>query len=206
MMADEVPFGSTAYLWLLAVLLGARGMDFLSTWVATPLLVLEGNPIAQRLGWRWGSLVNIGLCFGFALWPLPAVIVSTTSLLVAAHNFQSAWLMRTMGEESYRDWHVHQIQRASGPLILACLAGQSLLYAIVGTALIYFSPVMQIPWGIGIGLFAYSVAVAAYTGLAIARIRRAARVIEPPPRSAPLSEDATLPKYGLAEQASQIAE
>ena len=29
-------------------------MDFLSTWVATPNLVLEGNPIAKKLGWRWG--------------------------------------------------------------------------------------------------------------------------------------------------------
>ena len=32
----------------------ARGMDFLSTWVATPNLVLEGNPIAKKLGWKMG--------------------------------------------------------------------------------------------------------------------------------------------------------
>ena len=88
-MEDLIPFGSARYFLILALLLFARGMDFLSTWIATPNLVLEANPIAKKLGWKWGMAVNLLLCPAFALWPLPAIVIITTSLLVAARNFQS---------------------------------------------------------------------------------------------------------------------
>src|SRR5947209_14742234 len=99
MTEDILPFPSREYFLVLALLVTARGMDVLSTWVATPNLVLEGNPIAKTLGWRWGLPVNFGLCLVLAFWPLPALVISTTSLLVAARNFQSAWLMRSLGEQ-----------------------------------------------------------------------------------------------------------
>src|SRR4051794_5072013 len=109
-MDEFVAFASRDYLLMLAFLLMSRGMDMLSTWVATPNLVLEGNPIAKLLGWRWGLPVNVAFSLMLAFWPLPAVILSTTSLLVAARNFQSAWLMRSLGEEVYRDWYVQRVQ------------------------------------------------------------------------------------------------
>ena len=50
-MAEKfIPFGSPAYLALLACLVGARSMDFLSTWIATPNLVLEANPLETERG------------------------------------------------------------------------------------------------------------------------------------------------------------
>ena len=85
-MEDSVPFASGAYFVALTLLVFARGMDFLSTWVATPNLMLEGNPIAKKLGWKWGAVVNALFCGTFAVWPLPAVVISTTSVLVAARN------------------------------------------------------------------------------------------------------------------------
>src|SRR3954467_3155300 len=104
-MGEEfVPFGGQIYCALLACLIGARSMDFLSTWIATPNLVLEANPIARKLGWKGGIMVNFFLCVGFAFWPLTAVIISTTSVLVAARNFQLAWVMRSSGEDNYRAW------------------------------------------------------------------------------------------------------
>jgi hypothetical protein len=148
-------------------------MDFLSTWVATPNMVLEGNPIAKKLGWKWGAAVNVGLCLGFALWPLPAVIISTTSVLVAARNFQGAWLMRTMGEDHYREWHVQRVQETRITLFLFCLCAQAALFALVGLAVAFFStwtePVVP---GIGLGLIAYAAAVVFYTMLGLWRIRR----------------------------------
>ena len=50
-------FGSGRYWVIFALLFIARGMDFLSTWVATPNLVLEGNPLAKKMGWKLGALV-----------------------------------------------------------------------------------------------------------------------------------------------------
>ena len=173
-MEDFVPFGSRVYALVFLLLVVARGMDFLSTWVATPNMVLEGNPIAKKLGWRWGIPLNVGLCIGFACWPLPAIVISTTSVLVAARNFQSAWLMRSLGEHIYRDWHVERVQETSVTLYLFCLFAQTALTAGVGGAVIYFSwdhePVVL---AIGLGIIAYAIAVAFYTLLGIVRLRRA---------------------------------
>ena len=44
-------FGSAKYLWMAGILVLARGSDFLSTYIATPNLVLEANPLARKMGW-----------------------------------------------------------------------------------------------------------------------------------------------------------
>ena len=180
MTGDFVPFASRTYGLLFLLLLTARGMDFLSTWVATPNLVLEGNPIAKSLGWRWGLPVNVCVCFLLAFWPLTAIVISTISVLVAARNFQSAWLMRSLGEEAYRDWHIARIQETRITLYLFCLAGNTLLTAGVGAGVIYFSNATWgaetplVPFAIGLGIIGYAGAVAFYTLLAIWRLRRSA--------------------------------
>jgi hypothetical protein len=173
-MEDFVPFASRSYALLFLLLFVSRGMDFLSTWVATPNMVLEGNPIAKKLGWKWGILVNLALCFGLAFWPLPAIVISTTSVLVASRNFQSAWLMRSLGEQFYREWHVERVQETSVTLYLFCLFAQTALTASVGAAVIYFSEWRLVSLAIGLGIVAYALAVAFYTLLGIWRLRRSA--------------------------------
>lgn len=173
-MDDLLPFASREYWLLFALVAFARGMDFLSTWFATPNLVLEGNPIAKKLGWRGGAVLNVVICFVVAREPVVAIAISTTSLLVAARNFQSAWLMRAMGEIDYRDWHIARIREARVADYLLGLAGNTLPTAAVGAGIIYFCERLLVPSAIGLGLVIYAVAVAFYTLLAFWRIRRAA--------------------------------
>ena len=177
-MDDTVTFASRDYCLCLLLLIFARGMDFLSTWIATPNLVLEGNPLAKKLGWKWGLALNVVLCGALAAWPLSAIVVATASVLVAARNFQSAWLMHSLGEEIYRQWHVERVRETRITIYLLCLAGNTLLTAGIGTALIYFSDLRRVPFAIGMGMVAYAVAVAFYTLLAIWRMRRAAKKSE----------------------------
>src|SRR5688572_20252010 len=177
-MEDTVPFGSKWYFLMLTLLIFSRGMDFLSTWVATPNLVLEGNPIAKKLGWTWGLVVNVVLVILLAMWPVAAIVISTASVMVAARNFQSAWLMRTLGEHSYRDWHVERVQETRISVFLFCLFGNTLLTAGVGFAIILFSrtetgELLTVPVAIGMGIISYALAVVFYTLLAIWRLRRA---------------------------------
>lgn len=176
-MDDSVPFASREYFIFLGLLVFSRGTDFLSTWVATPHLVLEGNPIAKWLGWKWGAIVNVILVTSLAMWPLSAIVVVTASVLVAARNFQSAWLMRSMGEEAYCNWYVQRMSETRITLYLFCLAGNTLLTAGVGVALIFFSFTSEgawlVPLGIGMGIIAYATAVVIFTLLAIWRMRRA---------------------------------
>jgi len=174
-MDELFSFGSRGYCLFFLLLIVARGMDFLSTWVATPNLVLEGNPIAKKLGWHFGIPLNVLICLGLAFSGLAAIVVSTTSFLVAARNFQSAWLMRSLGEENYREWYVARIQETPITLYLSCLAGNTLLTAAVGGALVFFSNQEFLAVGIGMGIIAYSVAVAFYTLLAVWKNRRATK-------------------------------
>jgi hypothetical protein len=173
MMDQVLPFPSGAWFLTLAVLLVARGLDMLSTWVATPNLTLEGNPIARLLGWRWGIPVNLGCCLVLAFMPFAAVVMSTVSVLVAARNFQLAWLMRSLGEQAYREWHTQRFQETPITLYLLCLAANTLLTASVGGAVAWFSRHALVPLGIGAGIIGYAVAVAGFTLLAIWRLRRA---------------------------------
>jgi len=175
-MENSVPFASREYFMMLTILLFGRGADFLSTWVATPHLVLEGNPIAKWLGWKWGAVVNVVLVFSLAAWPLSAIVVSTASVLMTARNFQSAWLMRSMGEELYRDWYIQRMSETPITLYLFSLAGNTLLTLAVGAAVVWFSAtrdyVLLVPTGIGMGIIAYAVAVIVFTLLSIWRSRR----------------------------------
>jgi len=172
MTSDFLPFPSPLYFLMLALLLFSRGMDFLSTWTATPTLTLEGNPLARKLGWKLGGVVNAAMCIVFAFWPLTAIIVITSGLLVAAHNFHAAWLMRTMGEEEYRRWFVEQLARTRLPFYFVCLLGETLLTAAVGAGLVCFSDIEKVPFAIGVGILMYAVIVLFYSTLALLRMRR----------------------------------
>jgi len=174
-MNEMFRFGSRGYFVLLALLVFSRGMDFLSTWIATPNLVLEGNPLAKKLGWKWGVALNCGIVVVLAMWPLSAIVIATASGLVAARNFQSAWLMHSLGEAAYREWHVQRIQETRVTLYLFCLAGNTLLTAAVGGALICFSRLRLVPFAIGMGIVTYAMAVALYSLLAIWRLHRAVK-------------------------------
>ena len=110
------------------------------------------------------------------MWPLPAIVICTTSVLVASRNFQSAWLMRGMGESAYRLWMRERLGETSLGLFLFCLVAQTLLVGAVGGTLVWFSGWMpSVPLGIGLGLIAYASAVLIYTLISLWRNRGPAR-------------------------------
>jgi hypothetical protein len=168
-----VPFATVAWFCQLGLLVFGRGMDFLSTWVATPHLVLEGNPIAKKLGWKWGIALNAAACLALAFVTFLSVSVTTMSLLVAAHNFQQAWLMRLLGEEAYRDWQVARLQDTPVGIFLLCLLGQVVLVGLIGVALVLLTEAETEVFAIGCGILIYVGALSFYTLLAFWRIRRA---------------------------------
>ncbi|MCX6909337.1 MAG: hypothetical protein NTY01_15030 [Verrucomicrobia bacterium] len=149
------PFG-LAYWAGVALLLVARGLDFSSTWIATPSLLLEANPIARRLGWQGGIAVTLLVCLVAAAIPFLAVLISVTSVLVAARNFQTAWVARTMGEYEFREHLEEQFGRANKRLVLGCVWAQGLLYGAVGGAVVVLAGdllAQAVGWGIvGFGL------------------------------------------------------
>jgi hypothetical protein len=209
-MNGFVTFGSRDYCLMFLLLVITRGADILSTRIATPNLELEANPLIKFLGWRWGIILTVGLCFGMAFWPASAIGIATFSALVASRNFQSAWLMRTMGEERYYQWRVARIRETPIVLYLLCLAGHTLLIAAVGFAVAFYGSNVLLsapnlisavaPLSIGIGIMGYAVAVAGFVMLAVWRLRRPPRHKSPALPSGPaiLVNSATL-KNPLAD-------
>ena len=112
----------------------------------------------------------MALSVAAAFYPLMAIIITTTSVLVAARNFQSAWLMRSMGEEAYRDWYVSRLRETGFGLFLSCLLGQTLLIAAVGAGLVGWGR-CGLSLAVGLGILAYAVAVLFYTLLSVWRTR-----------------------------------
>lgn len=173
-MTDQIlPFGSGLYFGYLALMLFSRGADFFSTWVATPNLALEGNPVAKWMGWRGGIIFNLVFCTVVSLWPLPAIMVSAMSLLVAARNFQSAWMMRSMGEAAYSVFIHERLMTAHPALFVLCIGAQSFLTGIVGAGVMAVTDERSIAFAIGAGIASYAVAVLFFSVLSIWRLRRA---------------------------------
>ncbi len=181
-------FGSEEYMRLVLLVLFGRGMDMLSTWIATPTLELEANPLARLLGWRAGVVVNVIISGFLALLPLAAISVATTSVMVASRNLQSAWLTRVLGEHAYRQWIAARYREGRRGVFLICLVLHSGLIALVGIALMAFSQWLLVPFSIGFGILTYALAVGAFTGLAM---HRAARAEEAQYASAPHLLDPT---------------
>ena len=115
-----------------AVLLLARVADLVSTYLASPRLLLEANPLVRRLGWPYAiattllslvAFVHVGFAFS----------LTVASLYVAGANFGRAWLARTLGEEAYRELLIDAAGRrgvtgawcleASGAACLASIGG-----------------------------------------------------------------------------------
>jgi hypothetical protein len=171
-MEEFVPFASPDYFIMFALLLFGRSLDILSTRVATPNLVLEANPIAKRMGWKWGGWFNLGVCLAVAFWPIAAIAFATTSILVAARNFKSAWIMRALGENGYRYWISDVLAQSGTRLFLVCLFAETLLTALVGGAVMYFGAESELVLAIGTGIVGYAAAVLFYSLLALRRSHR----------------------------------
>jgi len=177
-MDELVPFASRSYWIFSGLMVLGRGMDLLSTWVASPRLLLEANPIARALGWRWGLLVNLAVSLLMGMWPMPAIGITTTSLLVAARNFQSAWVMRSMGETGYRCWISHRFSETNRWLFVGCVLAQGLLFGLVGSTLLYFGqfgPAWRVITGVGCGIVVYALAVVVFSLLPVWRLWREGR-------------------------------
>ncbi len=161
-----VDAGSRWWWGSLLALLAGRALDLLSTWISTPRLENEGNPLSRRLGWRGGIAFSILISFGAAFVPLIAIILATTSFLIAAENFRSAWLMKTMGEHAYRDWYLRRVSETPRSLYLGCLLGKTAPFILLGVVLAAGSGLRPIPFGMGVGMIGYGLAVLLYTWLA----------------------------------------
>jgi len=96
----------------------------------------------------------------------------TTSMLVAARNFKSAWLMRSLGEEGYSMLVGEALLRSGWRTYMISLFGEAGLVGLLGVGVAFTSEWPSVALAVGVGMIAYAVAVVFYSLLAFWWSRR----------------------------------
>ncbi len=158
-----------------ALLLFARLGDIGSTYLATPRLVLEANPIARRLGWPF-ALLTLLLALVPYLNTAAGVLVLVPSLLVASRNFGSIWLVRGLGEDRMLALQVEAARRRRFSEAFLCGLAESGFLALAAVLLMVLSGGSRRPaFLFALGVLAWAIALLVHRTAYLRRVFRLAR-------------------------------
>ena len=87
---------------LCILILVSRLGDIGSTYLVTPKLKLEANPIVRKFGW-WFAIATMLLCLIPYYSTGMGIIVLIPSLMVSASNTAKIWFARAYGESEYQE-------------------------------------------------------------------------------------------------------
>jgi hypothetical protein len=164
---------------LAALVLVARLGDIGSTYLATPRLVLEANPIARRLGWPF-ALLTLLLAFVPYYNTAAGVLVLVPSLLVASRNFGSIWLVRALGEDRMLALQVEAARRRRFSEAFLCGLAESGFLALAAALLMILSGGAR-RWAFvfALGVLVWAIALLVHRTAHLRRIFRLAREAAP---------------------------
>jgi hypothetical protein len=146
---------------LAVVLLLARAGDVGSTYLVSPTLRLESNPVVKRLGWPF-ALLTMLVCFVPYYSTALGIVAIVASLFAAASNLSRGWIARALGEAEYL--RVLERAAAAGGLRrgIAFVLGSSGTFALAGVVLLVISDGPETPpfwFGVGIILHGWAMAI-----------------------------------------------
>ncbi len=144
---------------LCGLILVARIGDIGSTYLVTPTLKLEGNPVARKLGWPF-ALATLLVCFVPYYDVALGVVVLVPSLLVSAANANKIWTAKALGEEGLHNSMLEAARKGSLRVALACLYGSCGFTLLTGIVLVVLCPDPARNWGywFGLGIVVYGIA------------------------------------------------
>ena len=156
-------------------ILVSRLADIVSTYLVSPTLRLESNPIVRKLGFRF-TFLTLALCVIPYYHAGLALMVVVPSLLVASSNMSKYWTVKTYGEEEYaRRMLVLASKSKFSHALFATLA--SAFFVILAGVVLLLLSLQTHTWGywFGSGIILYGVIMAAYGSLSLHVLFRKAR-------------------------------
>lgn len=161
---------------LCVLILISRLGDIITTFLVSPKLKLETNPIVRKLGW-WFAVPTILVCFAPYFSTELGVVVLVPSLLVCASNASKIWFVRAYGESEYYDLLLRLARKSKLSHALAATILSTSFIALAGLVLLFLCPNPDFNWGFwfAIGFLAYAFVVAFYGCLFFIRLFRSAR-------------------------------
>jgi RsiW-degrading membrane proteinase PrsW (M82 family) len=162
---------------LLAVLiLVARLGDIGTTYLLTPDLKLEANPMVRRFRWPY-ALATLLICLAPYVSVPGAIIVLVASLLVSMSNSLRIWLVRTVGEKEYHRFVVQTAGQAKPRQSIALLFLPGFFISLLAITILMFYPDPSNDWGfwIAMGVFTYALILFIYMPASFIRFRKQAQ-------------------------------
>ena len=157
------------------LILIARLGDIISTYLITPTLKLEANPIVKKLGWRF-AILTVLICLLPYYHTGLAVMALVPSLLVSASNTAKIWVIRAMGEDEFSELFLRIVAKSSLSKALLCVFMSSFFVALAGFILLALC-YGQENWGhwFAIGIILYAFVIAIYGSLYYCKLFKKAK-------------------------------
>jgi hypothetical protein len=156
---------------LCILILVSRIGDIGTTYLVTPTLEIEANPIVRKLGWRF-ALLTLVICLVPYLSLGAGVMILVPSLMVSASNAGKIWVARTLGEHQYKALMLRvaaasRLRSALAFLLLSCA-----FLVLVGIVLVLLYPdgTADYAFWFGAGIIAYGIVMAFHGSLALIRL------------------------------------
>ena len=148
---------------LFVLLLAARLADIGTTYLATPNLSLEANPVMQKLGWRF-ALITLVVCIIPYFSAEAGIMILVPSLMVSAANAGKIWAMRTMGEKDYKRMLLDLAARSTLRQAVTGVMASASFIILTGAVLLFFYPDPFGDYGFwfGMGIVAYGIVIAVH--------------------------------------------
>jgi len=164
---------------LCGLILFARLGDIGSTYLATPTLKLEANPIMRRLGW-WFAVATLFVCLVPYYSTALGVIVLIPSLMVSASNTGKIWFARAYGESEYHELLLRMAKRSKLWQALLPTVAAAMFNALIGLTLLLLSADPSKDWSywFGIGFLGYALAIGFHGSVFFIRLFKNARKYE----------------------------
>ena len=184
----EADWDSLAHVLCGLILLGRVG-DIISTWMITPKLDLEANPIVRKLGWRF-AVATVLLClvpYFVDLWI--AVILVPPFLMISGSNIGKIWMVRALGEKQSLEHSVHIARNSTFSSAVTCAILSGGFFILTGLVLVYLvrleparTQVARIIEAFGYGISTFGVAILIH---GTAHLRRIFKLAAQEPADAP---------------------
>ena len=160
---------------LAVLLLISRIGDIGTTFLVTPSLRLEANPIMRKLGWPF-AVATLLLCLVPYFNLTAAVMILMPFLMISAGNAGRIWIARALGEGEYHALLIRAARRSRPIEAILPICVSAGFIMLTGLVVLLFYPRPSTDWGfwIGVGIILYGVAIAFYGTLSVRRLFRQA--------------------------------
>src|SRR5262245_47948332 len=151
---------------LCILILVSRIGDIGTTYLVTPSLKLETNPIVRKLGWRF-ALTSLAVCVIPYFSVRAAVMILVPCLMVSAGNAGKIWAARTMVEHEYKRMLLDLAGKSKLRYALAGILASASFIILLGFVLLwlYPDPAEDLAFWFGAGIVTYGLVIVLHGSL-----------------------------------------